>query len=161
MAKIRLGYQIPIQSLWLFRNKAAKRKNFSKLLYNDLPLGYIEYQGYFQYCYFPWYSSHLFSMIETSMQESEARRVLHHEADVVIVGAGIIGCAIAATMGRQGRSVLLLEKSLKEPDRIVGELLQPGGVSALKKLGLQGGAPIFLKSTSQYLLLTGFKFQIA
>ena len=30
----------------------------------------------------------------------------------------------------------LLEKSLKEPDRIVGELLQPGGVSALKDLGL-------------------------
>ncbi|KAI9793700.1 MAG: Squalene epoxidase [Peltula sp. TS41687] len=71
------------------------------------------------------------------MHESETRRVLHHEADVVVVGAGIIGCAIAATMGSQGRSVLLLEKSLKEPDRIVGELLQPGGVSALKKLGLQ------------------------
>ena len=31
----------------------------------------------------------------------------------------------------------LLEKSLKEPDRIVGELLQPGGVSALKELGLE------------------------
>ena len=31
----------------------------------------------------------------------------------------------------------LLEKSLKEPDRIVGELLQPGGVSALKDLGLE------------------------
>ena len=30
----------------------------------------------------------------------------------------------------------LLEKSLKEPDRIVGELLQPGGVSALQYLGL-------------------------
>jgi squalene monooxygenase len=30
----------------------------------------------------------------------------------------------------------LLERWLKEPDRIVGELLQPGGVSALEKLGL-------------------------
>jgi squalene monooxygenase len=30
-----------------------------------------------------------------------------------------------------------LEKSLKEPDRIVGELLQPGGVQALEKLGLR------------------------
>lgn len=68
----------------------------------------------------------------------EERRRLHHEADVVVVGAGIMGCAIAVAMGKQGRSVLLLEKSLKEPDRIVGELLQPGGVAALEKLGLRG-----------------------
>lgn len=66
----------------------------------------------------------------------EERRRLHHDADVVIVGAGIAGCAAAVAMANQGRSVILLEKSLKEPDRIVGELLQPGGVAALKELGL-------------------------
>ena len=33
--------------------------------------------------------------------------------------------------------IALLERSLSEPDRIVGELLQPGGVIALKKLGMQ------------------------
>ncbi|KAI9794142.1 MAG: Squalene epoxidase [Piccolia ochrophora] len=65
------------------------------------------------------------------------RRRLHHEADVVVVGAGIMGCAVAVALGKQGRSVLLLEKSLKEPDRIVGELLQPGGIAALEKLGLR------------------------
>lgn len=65
------------------------------------------------------------------------RRQLHHDADVVIVGAGILGCALAVALGNQGRSVLLLERSLKEPDRIVGELLQPGGVAALEKLGLR------------------------
>ena len=64
------------------------------------------------------------------------RRRLHHEADVVIVGAGIFGCAAAFALAQQGRSVILLERWLKEPDRIVGELLQPGGVSALEKLGL-------------------------
>ena len=64
------------------------------------------------------------------------RRTQHHEADVVVVGAGILGCAIAITLARQGRSVILLERSLKEPDRIVGELLQPGGVQALKTLDL-------------------------
>lgn len=68
---------------------------------------------------------------------AEERRRLHHEADVVIVGAGILGCAMAVALGNQGRSVILLEKSLKEPDRIVGELLQPGGVEALEKLGLR------------------------
>jgi hypothetical protein len=68
----------------------------------------------------------------------EERRRIHHEADVVIVGAGIVGCAAAVAFGNQGRSVILLEKSLKEPDRIVGELLQPGGVNALEKLGMRG-----------------------
>ena len=68
----------------------------------------------------------------------EERRRLHHEADAVVVGAGIMGCAVAVALAKQGRSVILLEKSLKEPDRIVGELLQPGGVAALEKLGLQG-----------------------
>lgn len=67
----------------------------------------------------------------------EERRRLHHEADVVIVGAGILGSALASKLGRQGRSVLLLEKSLAQPDRIVGELLQPGGVTALQQLGLR------------------------
>ncbi len=68
----------------------------------------------------------------------EERRRVHHEADVVIVGAGIVGCAAAVAFGKQGRSVILLEKSMKEPDRIVGELLQPGGVNALEKLGMRG-----------------------
>jgi hypothetical protein len=68
----------------------------------------------------------------------EKRRTEHHEAEIVIVGAGIVGCAAAVAFGKQGRSVLLLEKSLKEPDRIVGELLQPGGVNALEKLGMRG-----------------------
>ena len=67
------------------------------------------------------------------------RRVEHHESDVVIVGAGILGTALAITLARppHNRSVTLLEKSLKEPDRIVGELLQPGGVAALRELGLE------------------------
>ncbi|KAF1961974.1 squalene monooxygenase [Byssothecium circinans] len=67
----------------------------------------------------------------------EVRRREHHEADIVIVGAGVLGCAAAVAFGKQGRSVILLEKNLKEPDRIVGELLQPGGVNALEKLGMR------------------------
>jgi len=37
---------------------------------------------------------------------------------------------------QDGRRVLLLERDLSQPDRIVGELLQPGGYLALKRLGL-------------------------
>lgn len=66
----------------------------------------------------------------------EKRRRLHPEADVVIVGAGIFGCAAAFTFAKQGRSVILLERWMNQPDRIVGELLQPGGCRALEQLGL-------------------------
>ena len=37
---------------------------------------------------------------------------------------------------QDGRRVLLLERDLTQPDRIVGELLQPGGYLMLKRLGL-------------------------
>lgn len=57
--------------------------------------------------------------------------------DVAIIGAGILGTALAHTMGHQGRRVLLLERDWSEPDRIVGELLQPGGLASLTKLGLK------------------------
>ena len=67
------------------------------------------------------------------------RRNDHHESEVIIIGAGIFGTALAIALARspQNRSVTLLEKSLNEPDRIVGELLQPGGVSALRQLGIE------------------------
>lgn len=65
--------------------------------------------------------------------------------DILIVGAGIAGSALAhalSTITSKLRGspirVALLERSLSEPDRIVGELLQPGGVAALQKLGLEG-----------------------
>ncbi|XP_071374789.1 squalene monooxygenase isoform X2 [Centroberyx affinis] len=60
------------------------------------------------------------------------------EPDVVIVGAGVLGSAMAAVLARDGRRVIVVERDLREPDRIVGELLQPGGYKALKELGLQG-----------------------
>lgn len=77
------------------------------------------------------------SSIESVADIRDERRQLHHDADVVIIGAGVIGSALAVALADQGRSVILLEKSLKQPDRIVGELLQPGGVDALRKLGLR------------------------
>lgn len=60
------------------------------------------------------------------------------EADVIVVGSGILGSALAAVLARDGRRVVIIERDLKEPDRIVGELLQPGGCRALNTLGLGG-----------------------
>ncbi|KAI9497955.1 squalene epoxidase-domain-containing protein [Zychaea mexicana] len=59
------------------------------------------------------------------------------EYDIIIVGAGVVGTAAAKAFGSSGRRVLLLERDLSEPDRIVGELLQPGGVNSLIELGLE------------------------
>lgn len=58
--------------------------------------------------------------------------------DVIIVGAGVAGAALAHTLGKDGRRVHVIERDLTEPDRIVGELLQPGGYLKLAELGLQG-----------------------
>jgi len=46
-------------------------------------------------------------------------------SDVLVVGAGVAGCAIAVAFAKQGRRVVVIERSLRQPDRIVGELLQP------------------------------------
>ncbi|CAN0917731.1 Squalene monooxygenase SE1, partial [Linum grandiflorum] len=58
-------------------------------------------------------------------------------ADVIVVGAGVAGAALAHTLGKDGRRVVVIERDLTEPDRIVGELLQPGGYLKLIELGLQ------------------------
>ncbi|KAG8645780.1 hypothetical protein MANES_10G091832v8 [Manihot esculenta] len=58
--------------------------------------------------------------------------------DVIIVGAGIAGSALAYTLGKDGRRVHVIERDLTLPDRIIGELLQPGGYLKLIELGLEG-----------------------
>ncbi|KAL9300338.1 Squalene epoxidase 2 [Arabidopsis thaliana] len=57
--------------------------------------------------------------------------------DVIIVGAGVAGSALAHTLGKEGRRVHVIERDLSEQDRIVGELLQPGGYLKLIELGLE------------------------
>ncbi|KAJ7946830.1 Squalene monooxygenase [Quillaja saponaria] len=57
--------------------------------------------------------------------------------EIIIVGAGVAGAALAYTLGKDGRRVHVIERDLSEPDRIVGELLQPGGYLKLIELGLE------------------------
>ncbi|MGB3626055.1 MAG: FAD-dependent monooxygenase [Henriciella sp.] len=56
--------------------------------------------------------------------------------DLIIVGGGIGGSALAATMAKAGKSVLLLEKSTEYEDRVRGEWIAPWGVAETKRLGL-------------------------
>ncbi|KAI8893862.1 squalene epoxidase-domain-containing protein [Globomyces pollinis-pini] len=62
--------------------------------------------------------------------------MIEGDYDVVVVGAGVAGTAAAFELSKQGRRVALVERDWREPNRIVGELLQPGGVQALETLGL-------------------------
>ena len=45
--------------------------------------------------------------------------------DLIIVGGGIGGSALAASMAKAGQSVLLLEKSTAYEDRVRGEWIAP------------------------------------
>lgn len=61
-----------------------------------------------------------------------------YDPEIIIVGSGVLGSSLATVLSRDGRKVTVIERDLKEPDRIVGELLQPGGFKALRDLGLAG-----------------------
>ncbi|CAL5434214.1 unnamed protein product [Camellia sinensis] len=74
--------------------------------------------------------------VKTSVNGSH-RAEIDGISDVIIVGAGVAGSALAYTLGKDGRRVHVIERDLSEPDRIVGELLQPGGYLKLIELGLQ------------------------
>ena len=45
--------------------------------------------------------------------------------------------SLACVLGDEGRKVLCVERDATTPERIVGELLQPGGYKKLKELGLE------------------------
>ncbi|KAF4022233.1 hypothetical protein G4228_014011 [Cervus hanglu yarkandensis] len=79
------------------------------------------------------------SISETTLIGTAASTLTSSQNDpeVIIVGSGVLGSALAAVLSRDGRKVTVIERDLKEPDRILGEFLQPGGYYALKDLGLE------------------------
>ena len=57
--------------------------------------------------------------------------------DVVIVGGGIAGSAIATALASAGLDVLVLECQVQYRDRVRGEFLQPWGVAEARRLGVE------------------------
>jgi menaquinone-9 beta-reductase len=58
-------------------------------------------------------------------------------ADVVIVGGGIAGSALATVLARDGLGVVVLERQERYADRVRGENLHPWGVAEARALGLE------------------------
>ena len=56
--------------------------------------------------------------------------------DVVVVGGGIAGSALATVLARRGVEVTVLERQTEYHDRVRGELMQPWGVAEAQRLGL-------------------------
>ena len=56
--------------------------------------------------------------------------------DIITVGGGIGGAAIAKAMAEAGKKVLVLERETQFKDRVRGEWMAPWGVAETKKLGI-------------------------
>lgn len=74
----------------------------------------------------------------TSILEPEAPEQQYEaDADVIIVGCGTAGASLAYSLGNQGKKVIVIEKELKMLPKFIGELMQPGGMRALRSMGLE------------------------
>ena len=73
---------------------------------------------------------------ETRSVDGRASGTSAMNAEVVIIGAGIAGGALATVLARAGIDVLLLERSLEHQDVVRGEWIAPWGVAEVKALGL-------------------------
>ncbi|MBV9331985.1 MAG: FAD-dependent monooxygenase, partial [Alphaproteobacteria bacterium] len=61
---------------------------------------------------------------------------MRDQYDLVVIGAGIAGSALAAVMARAGKEVLLLEQTTLYPDIVRGEVMTQWGVREACTLGL-------------------------
>ncbi len=59
--------------------------------------------------------------------------------DIITVGGGIAGAAIAKAMAERGHRVLVIERETQFKDRVRGEWIAPWGVVEAKALGLYDG----------------------
>jgi 2-polyprenyl-6-methoxyphenol hydroxylase-like FAD-dependent oxidoreductase len=74
--------------------------------------------------------------------------------DVVVVGAGVAGGALATRLARDGLRILIIERTLRHVDRIRGENILPWGVHEATELGI---LDVLLEAGGHYNT-KGFRF---
>ena len=57
--------------------------------------------------------------------------------DLITVGGGLAGAALARSLAEKGARVLVIERDEKFKDRVRGEMLVPWGVAEAESSGLQ------------------------
>ncbi len=62
-------------------------------------------------------------------------------SDAAVIGAGVAGAALAATLARAGRRVLLLDRQRFPRAKVCGGCLHREGLTTLARLGLSGCVP--------------------
>jgi len=65
----------------------------------------------------------------------QTRSIENLDADVIIVGGGVTGCAMARALANGQRRILVLEARTGHKPRFAGELLHPIGTQVLDELG--------------------------
>ncbi|KAJ2452147.1 Squalene epoxidase [Coemansia sp. RSA 2336] len=85
------------------------------------------------------YTAYYHSRKEVISFDDFAAQGKSRKYDFVVIGAGPIGAALAYKLAVDWpqRRILVVEKNWTEPDRIVGELMQPSGCQAMERLGLR------------------------
>jgi flavin-dependent dehydrogenase len=62
------------------------------------------------------------------------------QGEVLIVGGGVAGLAVALRLGAAGRRVLVVDRAALPRDKVCGEGIMPMGLAALRELGLEPAA---------------------
>ena len=76
--------------------------------------------------------------------------------DIITVGGGLGGAALAKVMAEQGARVLVVEREHQFKDRIRGEFLTPWGGAEMQKLGLYDALLETCANPQRFMDMPGF-----
>jgi geranylgeranyl reductase family protein len=82
------------------------------------------------------------------------------EADVIVVGAGPAGSATAFHLAQAGLNVLLLEKTVFPREKVCGDGLTPRATRQLVKLGVDLGAPGWIRNKGLRIIGGGVRMEL-
>ncbi len=82
------------------------------------------------------------------------------EADVIVVGAGPAGSATAYHLAQTGLDVLLLEKTTFPREKVCGDGLTPRAVKQLVKMGVDIGAPGWVRNKGLRIIGGGVRLEL-